>query len=57
MKEANLQVMPMTILENLDDTMKLLEEDSIYLFLWFSDNQMKVKHDKWDVLDSGKNRM
>lgn len=45
MKEANLQVMPMTILENLDDTMKLLE-DSIYLFLWFSDNQMKVKHDK-----------
>ena len=57
MKEANLQVMPMTILENLDDAMKLLEEDSIYLFLWFSDNQMKVKHDKWDVLDSGKNRM
>ena len=46
MKEANLQVMPMTILENLDDAMKLLEEDSIYLFLWFSDNQMKVKHDK-----------
>ena len=32
--------------ENLDKVIKSLEEDSIKLFQWFSDNQMKANHDK-----------
>ena len=43
--------------ENLDDVIKSLEEDSIKLFQWFSDNQMKANHDKFHLLVSGKNNV
>ena len=41
--------------ENLYKVIKSLEEDSIKLFQWFSDNQMKASHDKCYLLVSGKN--
>ena len=40
--------------ENLDEVIKSLEKDSIKLFQWLSDNQMKVNHDKCHLLVSGK---
>ena len=43
--------------ESLDDVIKSLEEGSIKLFQWFSDNQMKANHDKFHVLVSGKNNV
>ena len=43
--------------ENLDDVIKSLEKDSIHLFQWFSDNQMKANHDKCYPLVSGKNNV
>ena len=36
------------------EVIKSLEEDSIKLFQWFSDNQMKANHDKCYLLVSGK---
>ena len=44
-------------MENLDDVIKSLEKDSIQLFQWFSDNQMKANHDKCYPLVSGKNNV
>ena len=43
--------------ENLDEVIKSLEKDSIKLFQWFSDNQMKANHDKCHLLVSGKNNV
>ena len=40
---------------NTEEVIKSLEEDSIKLFQWFSDNQMKTIHDKCPFLFSGKN--
>ena len=37
---------PTITAENLDDVNKSLEQDSIKLFQRFSDNQMRVDHDK-----------
>ena len=48
---------PYVTAENLDDVIKSLEKDSIQLFQWFSDNQMKVNHDKCYPLVSGKNNV
>ena len=46
---------PCVTAENLDEVIKSLEEDSIKLFQWFSDNQIKANHDKCHLLVSGKN--
>ena len=46
--------MPYVTSENLDSIIKSLEEDSIKLFQWFSDNQMRTNHDKSHLLVSGK---
>ena len=40
--------------QNLYKVIKSLEEDSIKLFQWFSDNQMKANHDKCHLLVRGK---
>ena len=47
--------MPYVTAKNLDEVIKSLEEDSIKLFQWFSENQMKANHDKCHLLVSGKN--
>ena len=46
---------PYVTAENLDEVIKSLEEDSIKLFQWFSDNQMKAKHDKSHLKVDDKN--
>ena len=43
--------------ENLDEVIELSEEDSIKLFQWLSDNQMKANHNKCHLLVSGKNKV
>ena len=48
---------PYVSAENLADVIKSLEEDSIKLLQWFSDNQMKVNHDKCHLLVSCKNNV
>ena len=48
---------PYVTAENLDEVIKSLEKDSIKLFQWFSDNEMKANHDKCHLLVSGKNNV
>ena len=48
---------PYVTAENLYEVIKSLEEDFIKLFQWFSDNQMKVNHNKCHLLVSGKNNV
>ena len=48
---------PYITVENLDEVIKSLEKDSIKLFQWFSDNQMKTNHNKCHLLVSGKNNV
>ena len=48
---------PYVTVENLYEVIKSLEEDFIKLFQWFSDNQMKVNHNKCHLLVSGKNNV
>ena len=48
---------PYVTAENLDEVIKSLEKDSIKLFQWFSDNQMKANYDKCHLLVSGKNNV
>ena len=43
--------------ENLDEVIKSLEKDSIKLFQWFSDNQMKANYNKCHLLVNGKNNV
>ena len=43
------------IAENFAEVAKLLEQDSIKLSQWFSDNQIKANHDKYQLLVIGKN--
>ena len=43
--------------ENLYEVIKSLEKDSIKLFQSFSENQMKINHDKCHLLFSGKNNV
>ena len=43
------------IAENFAEVAKLLEQDSIKLSQWFSDNQIKANHDKYHLLVIGKN--
>ena len=61
MRKPALQIMWKTIrpfsVENLDEVIKSLEKDSIKLFQWFSDNQMKANHDKCHLVVSGKNNV
>ena len=61
MRKPALQIMWKTIrpfsVENLDEVIKSLEKDSIKLFQWFSDNQMKANHDKCHLLVNGKNNV
>ena len=45
---------PYVTAENLDEVIKSFEKDSIKLFQWFSDNQMKANHDKCHLLVSCK---
>ena len=48
---------PYVTAENLDEVIKSLEKDSIKLFQWFSDNQMKTNYNKSHLLVSGKNNV
>ena len=43
--------------QNLCKVIKSLEEDSIKLFQWLSDNQTKANNDKCHLLVSGKNNV
>ena len=45
---------PYATAENLDEVIKSVEKDSIKLFQWFSDNQMKANYDKCHLLVSRK---
>ena len=38
--------------DNVDDVIKILKNDSIRLFRWFSDNQMKASKDECHIIDS-----
>ena len=38
--------------ESIDDVIKSLEDDSINLFKWFLDNQMKANSDKCHLITS-----
>ena len=48
---------PYVTAENIDEVIKSLEKDSIKLFQWFSDNQMKANYNKCHLLVSGKNNV
>ena len=50
-------ITPNITAKNFDEVIKSLEKDSIKLFQWFSDNQMKTNHDKCHFLVSGKNNV
>ena len=43
--------------DSIDDVIKSLEDDSIHLFKWFQDNQMKVNSDKYHLITSKKSCM
>ena len=45
---------PYATAENLNEVIRSFEEDSIKLFQWLSDNQMKANHDTCHLLVSGK---
>ena len=47
-------ITPNITAQNFDEVIKSLEKDSIKLFQWFSDNQMKANHDKCHLLVSCK---
>ena len=36
--------------DNVDDVIKILKNDSIRLFKWFSDNQMKASKDECHII-------
>ena len=42
---------------NIDEAITILETDSIQLFKWFSDNQMKANKDKCDVVISNNKKV
>ena len=43
---------PYALGDNIDDIIKSLEDDSINLFKWFLDNQMKANSDKCHLITS-----
>ena len=43
--------------QNIDDVIKTLENDSLRLFKWFSNSQMKVNKDKCHLILSNKERV
>ena len=45
---------PYALGDNIDDIIKSLEDDSINLFKWFLDNQMKANCDKCHLITSKK---
>ena len=48
---------PYTSGQNIDNVIRALENDSIRLCRWFSDNQMKANKDKCHLLPSNKERV
>ena len=48
---------PYTSGQNIDNVIRTLENDSVRLFKWFSNNQMKVNKDKCYLLLSNKERL
>ena len=38
--------------DSIEDVIRILENDSIKLFKWFSDNMMKVNKDKCHLIDN-----
>ena len=48
---------PYVTAENLDEVIKSLQKESIKLFQWFSDNQMKASYNKCHLLVNGKNNV
>jgi hypothetical protein len=45
------------IWDNIDKVVEHLEKDSLALIEWFSCNQMKVNHDKFQAIAIGKKAM
>ena len=43
---------PYVACDSIEDVIRILENDSIKLFKWFSDNMMKVNKDKRHLIDS-----
>ena len=43
---------PYALGDNIDDIIKSLEDDSINLFKWFLDNQIKANSDKCHLITS-----
>ena len=41
--------------DNIDDVINSLEKDSIKLFKWFADNQMKANKDKRHLISTNEN--
>ena len=48
---------PYTSGQNIDNVIRTLENDSVRLFKWFSNNQMKANMDKCHLLQSNKERV
>ena len=48
---------PCTSGQNIDNVIRTLENDSVRLFKWFSNNQMKANKDKCHPLLSNKERV
>ena len=48
---------PYTSGQNIDNVIRTLENDSVRLFKWFSNNQMKANKDKCHLLLSNKERV
>ena len=48
---------PYTSDQNIDDVIKTLENNSVNLFKWFSNNQMKANKDKCHFIPSNKERV
>ena len=57
MKLLVILIIPYTSSQNIDDVINTIENDSVKLFKWFSNNQRKTIKDKCHLLLSKKDRV
>ena len=57
MKLLVVLIIPYTSSQNIDDVINTIENDSVKLFKWFSNNQRKTNKDKCHLLLSKKDRV
>ena len=57
MKLLVILIIPYTSSQNIDDVINTIENDSVKLFKWFSNNQRKTNKDKCHLLLSKKDRV